>query len=99
MPDKTTEAVYEKDANYMTVFGADRIRVSGEVGEVLIGDVNGDNVVDSKDMTVLAKHVAKISYITNANLLVNADVNKDGYVDSEDMTKLAKYVAKIIASL
>lgn len=64
-----------------------------------IGDVNGDNKVNAKDLTTLAKHVAKITNIRDKNLLKAADVNKDGSVNSKDLTHLAKYVAKIISKL
>ena len=64
-----------------------------------LGDVNGDGDVNAKDLTTLAKHVAKITTITDADLLAAADVNKDGDVNAKDLTHLAKYVAKIITEL
>lgn len=72
---------------------------SAETAGGMLGDVNGDYNVDAKDLTHLAKHVAKISTITDAGLFKAADVNSDGEVDAKDLTHLAKYVAKIIASL
>ena len=67
--------------------------------DIQTGDVNGDGDVNAKDLTALAKHVAKISTITDADLLAAADVNKDGDVNAKDLTHLAKYVAKIIKEL
>ena len=67
--------------------------------DLLLGDVNGDGKVDAKDLTALAKHLAKIEAITDENLLSNSDTNQDGKVSAEDLTKLAKYIAKIISSL
>ena len=64
-----------------------------------LGDVNGDGSVNAKDITVLAKHVAKIKEITDDHSLAAADVNKDGVVNAKDLTHLAKYVAKIISEL
>ena len=61
----------------------------------LKGDVNLDGSVDAKDLTALARHVAKIQYITDPVALDNADVNSDGEVTAEDITKLARHVAKI----
>ena len=61
----------------------------------ILGDVNLDGEIDAKDLTLLARHVAKIEYITDPKALVNADINKDGGVSSEDLTKLARHVAKI----
>ena len=66
---------------------------------VVLGDVNLDKDVNAKDLTALARHVAKIQLITDRNALLNADVNGDGAIDAKDLTKLARYVAKIIPSL
>lgn len=74
--------------------------ISGEGDRPWIkGDVNGDKTVDSADLAALAKHVAKITTITDTNLLNAADVNSDGAVDAKDLTLLAKYVAHIISEL
>ena len=70
-----------------------------QIRDDIPGDVNGDGEVNAKDLTVLAKYVAKISTITDADLLSAADVNKDGDVNAKDLTHLAKYVAKIINAL
>ncbi len=59
-----------------------------------LGDVNGDNAVDAKDLTALARHVAKIETITDATLLKNADVDGKNGITPADLTKLARYVAK-----
>lgn len=67
--------------------------------DFVIGDVNDDFVVNAKDVTILAKHNAKIFTITNEYSLKAADVNKDGVIDSKDLTLLTKYVAKIIPEL
>lgn len=64
-------------------------------GEILKGDINGDGYVDASDLTILARHVAKIE-IVSGPLLDNADVNSDSTVDAQDLTLLARYVAKII---
>lgn len=69
-----------------------------EVSE-LIGDVNGTNKVDAEDLTILARHLARIDMITSSALLNNADTNKDGSVSADDLTRLAKYVAKIIPAM
>ena len=66
-----------------------------EAEAALLGDVNLDGEIDAKDLTLLARHVAKIEYITDPQALVNADINKDSGISSEDLTKLARHVAKI----
>ena len=65
----------------------------------LYGDANGDGQVNAKDLTRLARHLAKIDPITETELIENSDVTHDGKVTSDDMTKLARYVAKIITNL
>ena len=65
----------------------------------LPGDINGDTSVDAKDLTALARHVARIESITDETLLKNADVTGDNDVTASDLTKLARYVARIISEL
>ena len=57
--------------------------------------VNLDGEIDAKDLTLLARHIAKIELITDQQALTNADINKDGGVSSVDLTKLARHIAKI----
>ena len=64
----------------------------------LLGDVNGDGAITADDLTALARHVAKISIITDTEALARCDVTKDGSVTADDLTMLARYVAKIISS-
>jgi hypothetical protein len=64
--------------------------------KLLKGDLNLDGKVNSDDLTLLARHVAKIEQLVGVPLL-NADVNGDGNVDSDDLTIHARYVARIIS--
>lgn len=81
--------------------------VSGGLGEVsrtvnLLGDIDHNGVVSANDLTLLARHVGKISRITDAYTLKVADVyknNGESIVDANDLTKLARYVGRIISSL
>ncbi|MBQ9414122.1 MAG: CotH kinase family protein, partial [Clostridia bacterium] len=52
-----------------------------------IGDVNGDDVVNSSDVKVLLKHLLGSAELTGASL-ANADTNNDGRVDSTDARML-----------
>ncbi len=72
--------------------------VTENVTIYLIGDVNGDGAITADDLTALARHVAKISVITDTAALARCDVTKDGSVTADDLTMLARYVAKIISS-
>lgn len=65
----------------------------------MLGDVNLDETVDSKDLTALARHVAQIGGLTDPTARANADVNGDGDISSTDLTKLARFTAHIIDTL
>ncbi len=80
---------------------AGKVEISADFISVTntLGDVNGDGQVTSADLTLLARHVARIETITEPALLKNADVTKDGDVTSADLTKLARYVARIDTTL
>ncbi len=67
---------------------------------VIKGDINNDGIIDANDITALARHTAKISTITDVNILSNCcDVDGDGSVGASDVTRLARYVAKLITEL
>ncbi|MBQ1907252.1 MAG: hypothetical protein II173_03680 [Firmicutes bacterium] len=83
---------------YFTVGDPESIHPSTGGGS-LYGDVDLDGDVDAADLTALARHVAKISMISNAGALANADVTKDGSIDAQDLTRLARFVSKIIDTL
>lgn len=56
----------------------------------VIGDVNGDNVVNAKDVNLLSQYLAgevPVNFISQA-----ADINGDGIIDNADLDILASYV-------
>lgn len=57
--------------------------------EYLIGDINGDGKVNSKDLTRLMKIIAGVS----GEAAENVDINGDGKVNSKDLTRLMKMIA------
>ena len=63
---------------------------------VIKGDANEDGFVDAKDLTALARHIARIEYLSDAAV---ADIDGDGSVSAADLTILARYVARIITTL
>ncbi len=64
--------------------------------DVMIGDVNGDSVVNMKDVLNLRKSLAGIDVDVDE---VAADVNSDGAVNMKDVLVLRKYLAGIIDTL
>ena len=58
---------------------------------VIYGDVNGDKVVNAKDVTTLRRHLAggwDVVIVTS-----NSDVNNDGVINAKDVTILRRYLA------
>lgn len=71
---------------------------SSEEPSILLGDVNGDGVVDNLDAAFILKYDAATIDLTD-DQLVTGDVNKDGEVDNLDAAFILKYDAGIIESL
>ena len=65
----------------------------------MLGDINGDGVIDSRDsLRILKYQVGK--YNLNVNGKIAADLNGDGVVDSRDSLRILKYqVGKYSISL
>ena len=59
--------------------------------ESLIGDVNGDGEITSKDVTILRRYLAG-GWDVEINE-ANSDINGDGEVTSKDVTLLRRYLA------
>ena len=66
---------------------------------VLPGDANGDGKITATDLTLLARHVAKIRFLSDSAALANADIDGDGSPDIDDVIRLARYLAKITSLL
>lgn len=69
------------------------ITITIEVGDYYAGDVNGDEKLNMKDVTLLQK------YLGNYNTTINkdaADVNNDGYITISDVLLMQQYIANII---
>lgn len=73
------------------------VMAANETG-VTLGDVNGDNSVNIKDVTLIQKVIAKLVEEPE-NFLLTADVNCDDTVNIKDATIIQKYIAKIYKEL
>ena len=60
----------------------------------LLGDVNGDGVVNSADAMLISRHSVKLIDLTEEQL-VYADVNQDGRVNSGDAQLISRYSVRI----
>ena len=64
----------------------------------LLGDVNGDGVVDAGDAVIISRYDAGLITLTSEQLKAG-DVNGDGTVDAGDSVIISRYDAGLISSL
>ncbi len=63
---------------------------SAEITDYIPGDINGDNVVNNKDLTRLFQYLSGWNVETKEGTL---DVNADGSVNNKDLTRLFQYLS------
>ena len=61
------------------------------------GDVNGDNKINIRDITLISKHIAGTETLTKEQLCFG-DVNLDGKTNISDITAIAQYIAGSISA-
>ncbi len=66
--------------------------------KILLGDVNGDGIVDAADAGLISRYDAGLINLT-AEQLQAGDVNKDGEVDAGDAGIISRYDAGLITKL
>ena len=72
-------------------FGAvEVLDTEAETGEVIYGDVNGDEIINSADMLWIQGHTKGVKLEGTA--FTAADVNRDGVVNSTDMVMLQNHI-------
>ena len=73
-------------------------RLIREMLEVrLLGDINNDKTVDTKDASILLKFTAEMTELSSDSLEA-ADVNRDQVQDTKDVTQILKMAAEKITS-
>lgn len=65
-------------------------------GEAVLGDVNGDGVIDEADAGIILDYEAGLRKVQPS--LLTADVTGDGVVDSDDAVLIARYAAGMITT-
>jgi len=63
--------------------------------EAMLGDVNGDGIIDVRDVVLVQRHVLGKITLT-AEQLKAADINGDGLVDARDVALIMQYALGII---
>lgn len=66
--------------------------------EMVYGDINGDGLVDSTDLTIMKRYILKRLDFTSDQLKA-ADVNLDNEENSTDITILKRFILKKIRTL
>ncbi len=61
-----------------------------EMGKVLPGDINCDNTLDSRDITIYDSYLSGKVKALSPQAVINADYNADSVIDESDRDKLAK---------
>ncbi|TYQ16920.1 UNVERIFIED_CONTAM: dockerin type I repeat protein [Acetivibrio alkalicellulosi] len=93
LTETATTILYPSPQNISKVTGGN-IHISP-----ILGDLNGDGVINSTDYVLLRRYVLEIiDDIPVGNVYHVADLNNDGKIDSTDCVILRKYILKIISS-
>ncbi len=88
--------------NELNMVTSSNISISSLGREMLIcvtgqrrGDVNGDNILNEQDVTLIYEYLNNTSTITNKDRLKAADYNSDGKIDEKDCQALTNYINEI----
>ena len=82
----------EDDDNITTPPGEDETETTPPEVEVLVGDLNGDGLINTKDLTRMHKYLSTSDDTLLASVEA-ADVNVDGVVNAKDITRIKKYLS------
>ena len=97
--DGTFTDMNAKYENGFLVFETDHFTVYIiTISDIVIGDVDGDGVVNINDATMIQKYLAELVTFTHEQLKA-ADTNGDGDVNINDATQIQKYIAELIDHL
>lgn len=87
-------AILEKDKNENGILDSleeeDEDVVAASIETGVLGDLNGDELVDNRDVILLYRHIAGWNQDINSDIL---DFNGDGYTNNSDANYLLKYVS------
>ena len=70
------------------------VNIKAAADSAVLGDINGDNVVNVTDVSLAAAQVKSVKPL-NDNALLSADVNGDDIVNVTDISLIAAHVKSI----
>ena len=95
-PTESTESTEASDIPSATQPPTESVTLPS-FGTTVVGDANGDGKLSIADATIIQKHLAKLSMISDENIKA-ADLNGDGKITVADATIIQKKLAGIIKS-
>lgn len=95
IPIEPTESTVAADATESEATVDEPTATVPSFGTALVGDANGDGKISIADATIIQKHLAKISEISEENTRF-ADLNGDGKITVTDATIIQKKIAGIL---
>ena len=93
LEEKTQIAVNNK---HIYIKGYDKCTLCGHKYTSVIGDTNGDEVINGKDVVYLCNYLANYDYETGkstVDIFEGADANGDGEINGKDVIILCNYLA------
>lgn len=90
---KNVVSVVGKDQNGTSTYKNFYTLIKKKQPEIVPGDVNGDNRINSKDISQMKKYIAGLVE-DDAIVFCNADLNGDGRVNSKDVSAIKRLIAE-----
>lgn len=69
-----------------------------EIEEYILGDIDGNKIIDASDALMVLKHAAKLISL-DENQLLSADTDGNGTINATDALTILKYASKLIEYL
>ena len=92
------KAVYANENATQTEINNAAALLGQELSQVrILGDINGDSKLDTKDAVSLLRSAAELDDLTDGAKNA-ADVNLDGEIDTNDASKILQYSSELIGS-
>mgnify|MGYP002645925296 CR=1 FL=1 len=88
-----SQILYANAGGQRTIQEKYSFRISSQVDEpeVMLGDINGDGVINISDLTLCMNHILGKIKLTDENFYA-ADVKEDGVVNVSDLTLIMNYI-------